>query len=228
MTETTDTVVNSGSHIPQFIRDANLDPEFELPFVLACRQLAKDKHSNQFRIGREPYFTHVEGVAEIVATEFECNMPYAIAGAYLHDIVEDEHMTHEELKQTLELFTDDKLFIDATLHIVQDLTLELPYKCTESMKESIIFGQLVKAGSSYLSYAVKFADRLHNLRSIHKTSWNSEKKLAYTLTGLRIYNLMINMCSRSFNFDRTEGFWKARMEMEDMYIKYLSEISNNK
>lgn len=208
--------------IPQFIRDADLETEFALPFVLACRQLAKEKHAKQTRIGGRPYFTHVEGVAEILVSELGILNTQAIAAAYLHDVIEDGHMTREELKQALIKFAqDDEYHADLTLLIVEDLTLELPRNWTDSMKEAIILGQLVRAGGAAYTYQVKLADRLHNLRSMSRTKWSLDKQLAYTLTGLRIYNLMTHMCRDTYTF--TDEFHKVRMEMESLYCDLLAK-----
>lgn len=77
--------------------------------VLLARTLARMGHANQVDKVGAPYFEHVERVANLGQTDSE-----RIVG-YLHDIVEDGHMTHEELEQ-LQIFSDEELEAIRTLN----------------------------------------------------------------------------------------------------------------
>lgn len=59
-----------------------------------ARAIARVKHEGQFRKQTgEPYFNHVQRVAERVAYDFR-----AMTIAYLHDIIEDTNMTAGDLR----------------------------------------------------------------------------------------------------------------------------------
>lgn len=71
----------------------------EWAIISAADQLACDAHRKQVRwYTEEPYFNHVERVADTIARSAEYrNDPVAIAAAYLHDTLEDTELTEEAI-----------------------------------------------------------------------------------------------------------------------------------
>ena len=105
---------------------------------------ATDKHQGQKRKGGEEYITHPMAVAEMVR-EQGYNEDYQIA-ALFHDLLEDTDATEEEILHlgNAEILTAVKL-----------LTKETGYEMAEYI--GAIKGNAI-------AFAVKAADRLHNLR----------------------------------------------------------------
>ena len=106
-------------------------------------EFAKEKHKGQKRIGGDDYITHPIAVSEIVKNEgFDEN--YQIA-ALFHDLLEDTDATEEEI-----LNYGNKEILEAIIL----LTKKKGYNMAEyigAIKQNPI------------AYAVKSADRLHNL-----------------------------------------------------------------
>ena len=106
---------------------------------------ATEKHTGQFRKEGIQYITHPIAVAEILATQ-GFNEQYQITGLF-HDLLEDTDATEEEI---FEIGGKD------VLEAVKLLTKKDGY-----IMEEYIRG--IKANP--VAFAVKGADRLHNLRS---------------------------------------------------------------
>ena len=107
-------------------------------------EFAKAKHKGQKRIGGDDYITHPIAVSEIVKNQgFDEN--YQIA-ALFHDLLEDTDATQEEILR----YGNQEI-----LEAVKLLTKEKGYDMAEyvsSIKQNPI------------AFAVKAADRLHNLQ----------------------------------------------------------------
>ena len=112
--------------------------------VQSALVFAKEKHKGQKRIGGDDYITHPIAVCEIVREQgLDCN--YLIT-ALFHDLLEDTDATEEEIL---------KYGNAEILESVKLLTKEKGYDMSEyisAIKENPI------------AFAVKAADRLHNLR----------------------------------------------------------------
>ena len=111
----------------------------------AAYEFAAKKHEGQLRMGGEPYITHPAAVADILR-EQGMNEEYLIT-ALFHDLLEDTDATEEEIKA---------IGGERVLRAVKLLTKREGYVMSEYI-----------SGIKYdpIAYAVKGADRLHNLRS---------------------------------------------------------------
>ena len=124
--------------------------------LLRALEFAKAKHKGQKRIGGDDYITHPIAVAEIVKSQgFDKN--YQIA-ALFHDLLEDTDSTEEEIL---------KYGSPEVLEAVKLLTKEKGYDMAEyvaSIKQNPI------------AFAVKAADRLHNLQCAIVTDEEFKRK----------------------------------------------------
>ena len=112
-------------------------------FQLAL-EFAKEKHKGQKRIGGDDYITHPIAVSEIVKSQgFDEN--YQIA-ALFHDLLEDTDTTEEEILK----FGNQEI-----LEAVNLLTKKKGYDMAEYISA---------IENNPIAYAVKAADRLHNLK----------------------------------------------------------------
>lgn len=105
---------------------------------------ATEKHAGQVRVGGLPYITHPVAVAEIVHAR-DLGIDYVVAGLF-HDLLEDTDADEEEI---------GKLGGVSVLRAVRLLTKTPGY---------VVEDYVAGIRSDPISYAVKGADRLHNLR----------------------------------------------------------------
>ena len=117
---------------------------------------ATEKHKGQKRIGGDDYITHPIAVCEIVKNQGFCE-DYQIT-ALFHDLLEDTNATEEEilLYGNAEILTAVKL-----------LTKQKGYDMQEYISS-------IK--SNEMAFAVKAADRLHNLECALVTSVEFKRK----------------------------------------------------
>jgi len=128
-------------------------------------EFAKEKHKGQKRIGGDDYISHPIAVSEIVKSQ-GLDENYQIA-ALFHDLLEDTDATQEEILK----FANQEI-----LEAVKLLTKKKGY----DMSEYIAY---IKQNP--IAYAVKAADRLHNLQCAIITS--EEFKRKYILETLDWY-----------------------------------------
>lgn len=108
-------------------------------------EYAEKMHRGQTRIGGAPYITHPAAAAELVKS-WGCGIDCRIT-ALFHDLLEDTDASEEKIEE---------LGGKAVLEAVKLLTKHKGYKMDEYVSG---------IRSNPIAYAVKTADRLHNLRS---------------------------------------------------------------
>ena len=113
--------------------------------LAAAYEFAAKKHEGQLRKGGEPYITHPAAVAKMMR-EQGYDEEYQIT-ALFHDLLEDTDATEEEIRA---------LGGDAVLEAVRLLTKRKGYVMSE---------YVAGIRQDPMAFAVKAADRLHNLRS---------------------------------------------------------------
>ena len=132
--------------------------------------LIQEAHKDQKRDSGEPFFTHPLAVAEILS-ELKLDSVTIIAGL-LHDIVEDTHITLENLQQ--EFAPEIADLVDGVTKLTQ----------IEDKSDSVIqaenFRKLIVAVSKDIRVLlIKLADRMHNMRTLHHiTSTTKRHKIA--------------------------------------------------
>jgi GTP pyrophosphokinase len=161
---------------------------------------AEKKHKGQKRFSGEPYFNHVYETAKILAeNKFSTN---TIRAGLLHDTLEDTDTTEEEIK---DLFGEDTLFI------VKGITKlgKIKYRNDERYAENLR-RMFTNAAEDTRVILVKFADRIHNLRTLgyHK---NPEKRERIARESLEIYARIANRLN----------MWHIQSELEDLSFKWL-------
>ena len=136
--------------------------------IIAAECFARENHKRQTRKGaaREPYINHVEEVAKLV-TEFEGN-EIAIAGAWLHDVVEDCEPTIDDISER---------FGGAVAKVVREVT------DNKDLEKTVRKHRQVESASrkSHEACLIKWADKTSNLRSIANSppDWTDERKREY-------------------------------------------------
>ncbi|MGN0610347.1 MAG: HD domain-containing protein [Ruminiclostridium sp.] len=131
----------------------------------AALKFAAEKHEGQYRKGGEPYVTHPIAVAEML-NENGYGIDYRIAGLF-HDLLEDTDAKEEEI----EAIGGEKV-----LKAVKLLTKKKGYVMSE---------YVAGIRANPIAFAVKAADRLHNLRSAFVASEDFRRR--YILESIDWY-----------------------------------------
>lgn len=121
---------------------------------------AKECHRKQYRETGEPYLSHPLSVAEILAYQgFESNI---VAAALLHDVVEDvDGMTIQDICLAINREVAD--IVDAVTKIDKE---ELKGATKEEIDRISVNKFINLSSENKYAFYVKFADRIHNLRTI--------------------------------------------------------------
>lgn len=164
-------------------------------------RFALDAHKNDKRESGEPYFTHPYEVALILAKEIPID-DTTIAAALLHDVVEDTMFTIKDIKAE---FGDTVAEIVDGATQIEGLTENYELKQIESYKK-----MLLSMTSDLRVMLIKFADRLHNLRTLEFLS--SARQLRMAQETLDIYAPLAHRFGLSI----------LKSELEDLSFKYLN------
>ncbi|MDD5593857.1 MAG: HD domain-containing protein, partial [Candidatus Margulisbacteria bacterium] len=169
-------------------------------------ELAWRAHYGQFRLSNEPYVTHALATAQIVK-EWGLGAE-EIAAALCHDVVEDGLLNGNKIdKEYVAGLLGNRVadLVDG----ITELGKEPDYVGSKPSKD-YIFGKLLEATRKDPSVLiVKFADRLHNMRTLaYAKSESARKKAAETLY---IYSPIADI----------SGMWVLKRDFEELAFEYL-------
>jgi guanosine-3',5'-bis(diphosphate) 3'-pyrophosphohydrolase len=131
--------------------------------------VAREAHATQVRRSGEPYIGHPLGVAMILADLGLDDV--TIAGALLHDAVEDTTVTLADI---------DARFGPSVAAIVDGVTKldRLQFSSKEAQHAATIRKMLVAMASDIRVLLIKLADRLHNMRTIGSLPIEKQRRIA--------------------------------------------------
>ncbi len=168
--------------------------------VLEAFDLAYDSHKGIKRKSGDPYFDHCFEVTRILA-EYEGDETAIICGL-IHDVVEDTEITLEEIEARFG--TKIKVIIDGLTKIGA-----LAPKPKEIQQAHNVRKILMSMIEDLRVIQVKFADRIHNMRTLEFQSHASQRRIsAETQT---IYAPLAHRL----------GMGKVKDELEDLSFRYL-------
>lgn len=167
-------------------------------------RFALDAHKNDKRASGEPYFSHPYEVALIVAKEIPLD-DISVAASLLHDVVEDTKFTIKDLQA--EFGNEVAEIVDGATQI-EGLTENYELKQIESYKK-----MLLSMTSDIRIMLIKFADRLHNLRTLEFLPNTRQYRMAQET--LEIYAPLAHRF----------GLSNVKSELEDLSFKYLDRKS---
>jgi len=162
------------------------------------------EHKGQLRASGEPYLTHPLEVSNVLA---EMKMDaVTVSVGLLHDVVEDTLVSLEEVERT---------FGPDVAHIVDGVTkISQIHLTSKEEKQAENFRKMLLAMTDDIRVImVKFADRLHNMRTLQHLS--AERRVAIARETLDIYAPLANRL----------GMGKIRGELEDLSFSYLEPKS---
>src|SRR5213596_3560987 len=175
-------------------------PGDNLELVRRAYIFSAKEHKGQVRASGEPYLTHPLEVANLLA---EMKMDAVTVGVgLLHDVVEDTLTTLEKIEE---------LFGPEVAHIVDGVTKisQIPFTSKEEKQAENFRKMLLAMTDDIRVIMVKFADRLHNMRTLAYLP--SERRQAIARETLEIYAPLANRL----------GMGKIRGELEDLAFSYL-------
>ena len=132
-------------------------PKTDTTLIERAFELAAEAHEGQYRKSGEPYIRHPVAVATIVARQGMDDL--AIAGALLHDAVEDTSVGLKQLET--EFSAELGRIVDGVTKLER-----VKYDTKEQQQAATVRKMIVAIASDMRVLIIKLADRLHNLRTV--------------------------------------------------------------
>ncbi len=176
------------------------NPEGNADLLRRAYAFSNEAHYRQRRKGGAPYIEHPLAVAALL-----CEMRMdtnTIAAGLLHDTIEDTETTVQDIK---ELFGDDIAFL------VESLTKlgQMEFRTNEDAQAENFRKMFLAMAEDMRVILIKFADRLHNMRTLEYLPPEKREKIA--LETLEIYAPLANRL----------GIGWLKSEFEDLSFKFL-------
>jgi len=144
-------------------------PDADVALIDRAYVVARDAHRDQMRRSGDPYIAHPLGVATILADLGLDDI--TLAGALLHDAVEDTALTLDDL---VEQFGED---VGAIVDGVTKLD-RLEFDSKEAQQAATMRKMLVAMAKDVRVLLIKLADRLHNMRTIASLPEAKQRRIA--------------------------------------------------
>ncbi|NTU42009.1 MAG: bifunctional (p)ppGpp synthetase/guanosine-3',5'-bis(diphosphate) 3'-pyrophosphohydrolase, partial [Nitrospirales bacterium] len=176
------------------------NPKADVQLIKKAYIFSSEAHCSQKRVDESPYIKHPLAVADILA---DMKVDTAtIAAGLLHDTVEDTGTTPEDIK---ELFGAEVAFlVDAVTKLSK-----VEFKSREDAQAENFRKMLLAMSKDVRVIIIKFADRLHNMRTLEHLS--EEKRRRIASETLEIFAPLANRL----------GIGWLRIELEDLCFKIL-------
>lgn len=179
-----------------------------LDIVARAIEFAVEHHEGMYRRSGEPFVLHPLEVALILARiRLDAD---TIAGALLHDLVEDTDVDSGDIEQA---------FGQRVAGLVEGVTKlsKLPYTGDADQSKREKEAQAESLRKMFLAMVddigvvlIKLADRLHNMRTLQFMPPEKQQKIAQQT--MEIYAPLANRL----------GIWQFKSELEDLSFKFLS------
>ena len=163
-------------------------------------ELSLEAHKHDIRASGEPYFYHPYEVATVVAKEIALD-DVSVACALLHDVAEDTDFSIKDIREEFGDTIAD--IVDGTTKIT-DIFRSHEITQAESYRKL-----LLSMVNDIRVMIVKFADRLHNMRTLEYLPIEKQQRMAKET--LDIYA----------PFAHRFGLAKIKWELEDLAFKHL-------
>ena len=193
------------SLLDELLRDCHtyLD-EVDDEMVTRAFKFAYLAHQGVKRASGEPYYLHPVEVAKIMAVQFGIDDESVVA-ALLHDVVEDTEITLEEIRTH---------FGDTVAQLIDGLTKIMGVFQSRNSKQAETFMKLLLSMADDIRVVlIKFADRLHNMRTISHLP--RQKQLSKASETQELYAPLAHRF----------GLFKIKNEFEDLCFKVIDPNS---
>lgn len=180
-------------------RVAECYPDEDLSVVERAYDFAAEAHEGRKRYSGDPYITHPTAAAMILA-RIQLPLPVVVAGV-LHDVLEDTPTSYAELREE---FGEDV----ATMVSRVTKLGTVKYRGVDRYVENLRKMFIAMAADVRVVF-IKFADRIHNLRTLDAVPEAKRRRIA--LESLELYAPIANRL----------GMGEIRGELEDLSFKYV-------
>lgn len=209
------------------------NPNADVELLRGAYLFSSEAHSTQTRIEGSPYIEHPLAAASILA---DMRMDTAtVATGLLHDTLEDAGKTRKQIR---ELFGEEIAFL---VESVTKLS-KMVFKTKEEAQAENFRKMLLAMSEDMRVMLIKFADRLHNMRTLeflpeskqHRIASETLEIYAPIANRLGIGWLKSELEDLSFKFIMPQLYSEfvrkvaKRKEEQEGYLKELIEIVNNK
>lgn len=168
--------------------------------IVRAFEMSVEAHKHDLRSSGEPYFGHPFEVAMVVAKEIALD-DISVASALLHDVVEDTDIDIDVIR---------KEFGDTIAEIVDGATkISNIFDSHEITQAENYRKLLLSMVNDIRVMIIKFADRLHNMRTLEYLPPEKQQRIAKET--LEIYA----------PFAHRFGLAKIKWELEDLAFKHL-------
>ncbi len=175
------------------------NPQADGDLVLLAYDFAAEAHKGQVRMTGEPYIIHPLATA-LTLSEMNMDEATVIAGL-LHDVPEDTTYTVEDIRKN---FGDEVAGLTSGIVKLGKIKYRGIERYVENLRK-----MFVAMAEDIRVVFIKFADRLHNLRTLGALP--REKQLRIATESIEIYAAIANRL----------GMWQIKSELEDEAFKYL-------
>jgi len=181
---------------------AERNPHLDLDMVTRAVDFTLKAHQDQFRHSGMPYAEHPFEVAKILG---DLNLDaVTIAAGLLHDVVEDTAYALDDVKKQ---FGEDVAFL---VEAVTKISL-IQSKSRAEQQAETFRKMLISMAKDIRVIMIKFADRLHNMRTLGYMQKEDRKK-AIAAETLEVYAPLAHRF----------GLARIRWELEDLAFKTLN------
>ncbi|RPI15159.1 MAG: bifunctional (p)ppGpp synthetase/guanosine-3',5'-bis(diphosphate) 3'-pyrophosphohydrolase [Ignavibacteriae bacterium] len=174
--------------------------EFDENLIVNAFKFSLNAHKLDKRASGEPFVVHPYEVASIIAKEIPLD-DITVASGLLHDVIEDTKFTYQDVKeefgQTIADIVDGATKIEGMFENYETKQVENYRKMLLSMSNDIRV------------ILVKFADRLHNMRTLEYLS--PERQVRMARETMEIYAPLSHRL----------GLSRVKIEFEDLAFKFL-------
>jgi len=175
-------------------------PKLDESLIRRAFEFGFNAHRHDIRASGEPFFDHPYEVAKIVAKEIPLD-DVSVAAALMHDVAEDTEYTIDDIRAE---------FGDTIAEIVDGATkISDIFKSHDVTQAESYRKMLLSMVNDIRVMLVKFADRLHNMRTLEFLDPERQRRLAKET--LDIYA----------PFAHRFGLASLKWELEDLAFKYL-------
>ena len=174
--------------------------DFDKGLIERALELAAQAHKDQLRESGQPFIIHPLAVAEIL-TEMEQDLE-TIAASLLHDVVEDTSVTMEQIEK--EFGQDVAQLVDGVTKLKR-----LRFHTKADHQAENLRKMFMAMAKDFRVIIIKFADRLHNMRTLEYLPAAKQKELARET--MEIYAPLAHRL----------GIFRFKWELEDLAFRYL-------
>ncbi|OHE61044.1 MAG: GTP pyrophosphokinase [Thermodesulfovibrio sp. RBG_19FT_COMBO_42_12] len=208
-------------------------PNTDVELLRRAYHFSSEAHSSQKRVEGSPYIEHPLAVASTLA---DMKMDVAtVAAGLLHDTIEDTSTTVKDIK---DLFGEEVAFLVEALTKLS----RIEFMTKEEAHAENFRKMLLAMSEDIRVILIKFADRLHNMRTLQHLPENKQQRIATETieiyapiaNRLGIGWLKIELEDLSFKAIMPDLYTELvrkvarRREEQEGYLKEVMEIVNSK